>query len=133
MISPMSRRPMRIAIQVMTSLLAAVACALPSSLPFVATPTPTITLTPTPTSSPTPTPTPLPAPHFEAAERALTNGDWEQALADYLSALVLSGSPADQAEAQLGVGHARLRAGRLGGAVEALTPLAPPFSSPDRP
>ncbi|HLB65090.1 MAG TPA: transglycosylase SLT domain-containing protein [Anaerolineales bacterium] len=128
----MSRRPMRIAIQVMTSLLAAVACALPSSLPFVATPTPTITLTPTPTSSPTPTPTPLPAPHFEAAERALTNGDWEQALADYLSALVLSGSPADQAEAQLGVGHARLRAGRLGEAVEALTLFAQLFPSDDR-
>ena len=128
----MSRRNLRIAIHTITPLLALLACALPAGLPFAPTPTPTQTLTPTPTSTPTATPTPVPEPHFDAAQLALSNGDWDQAEAEYLTALVLSGDPSDQAEAQLGVGIARLRAGRIEEAVEAFTLFAQLFPSDDR-
>ncbi len=128
----MPRRSLRIATQSATLILALFACSMPAGLPFLATPTLTQTLTPTPTSTPTPTPTPLPVAHFEAAEQALANGDWQQAEAEYLTALVVSGDPADQAEAQLGVGIAREHAGRLVDAVEALTLFIQLFPSDER-
>jgi soluble lytic murein transglycosylase len=127
----MSRRRSRIVLQLAISLLTLVACALPTSLPLAPTPTPTLTPTPTPTSTPTATPTPAPAAHFDAAQLALTNGDWDEAEAEYLNALVLSGDPADQAKAQLGVGQARLRAGRLQEAVQALSLFTQLFPTDD--
>jgi len=63
----------------------------PTSTP---TPSPTSTHTPTPTLTPTPSSTPEPSVQLEAGQRHQFNGDYEQAIADYLG--VLNDSPTDE-------------------------------------
>ena len=63
----------------------------PTSTP---TPSPTSTRTPTPTQTPTPSPTPEPSVQLEAGQRHQFNGDYEQAIANYLG--VLNDSPTDE-------------------------------------
>ena len=63
----------------------------PTSTP---TPSPTSTRTPTPTLTPTPSSTPEPSVQLEAGQRHQFNGDYEQAIADYLG--VLNDSPTDE-------------------------------------
>jgi soluble lytic murein transglycosylase len=63
----------------------------PTSTP---TPSPTSTRTPTPTLTPTPSPTPEPSVQLEAGQRHQFNGDYEQAIADYLG--VLNDSPTNE-------------------------------------
>lgn len=83
---------------------------------FGLTHTPTYTLTPTatpaPTATPTPLPTPTPAPaaRIDSGDHAMINGDWEQAIKEYQSALTLSEDPQIQAAAILGLGRAYLSA-----------------------
>lgn len=102
------------------SVLSALACSLPSSLPFIATPTPsptaTATATPTATQTPTPTPTPTPSPSDrleEAAEQYLY-GDWEGALGAYQDIARLAADPEVLTSANLGVGKSLLALGRYG-------------------
>jgi len=63
----------------------------PTSTP---TPSPTSTRTPAPTLTPTPSPTPEPSVQLESGQRHQFNGDYEQAIADYLG--VLNDSPTDE-------------------------------------
>jgi soluble lytic murein transglycosylase len=69
-----------------------------ASLTPTETPSPSPTATPTATWTPTPTPTPtlLPSAQLEAAMRHQTNGDYDQAIAEYLALLDNRATP-DQA------------------------------------
>jgi soluble lytic murein transglycosylase len=87
---------------------------------FQPTATPTTTPTPTLTPTPTPTPTPLPEIRLGAADRALFNGDWDQALALYQEAAAYASEPDKLADAELGVGAALLEAGRYPDAIQTL-------------
>ena len=122
----------RLTTLIVAVLLASFACTPPAGLPFFPTPTPTVTSTPTPTATPTPTPTPIPAVYLDAASRALFYGDWDQAIAEVQTALTWAGDAAAQGEAQLGLGDALLRAGRLAEAVEALTQFVDRFPAHER-
>lgn len=108
---------------------AVLACSLPASLPFVATPTPTFTATPTatstatPTPSPTPTATPSPSDQLESAYRQYFNGDWETALAMYEQIAALAADPEIAIEAQLGAGTCLLALERYAELQEAMDRL----------
>ena len=83
------------------------------------TASPTATLTPSPTAtaspSPTPSPTPLPAVRVQEADHALFNGDWNQAIALYQTALDQQAGFANDiaAAARYGLATTHLRAGNL--------------------
>ncbi len=64
------------------------------------TPSPSPTATPTPTWTPTPSPTPLPSVQLQAALRHQTNGDYDQAIADYLALLDDGPTPEQAREAR---------------------------------
>lgn len=95
------------------------ACQATANLPFLrptptptATSTPTLPPTPTRTPTPTPTPTPVPAARVDRGEKALRNGDWDQALQEFQTARDASQSQEIQAAAQLGIGRTYLAAGQ---------------------
>ncbi len=98
-----------------TALPAPVANLFASPIPQ-STATPTVTVTPTPTLTPTPTPTPPPVVRVQEADHELFNGDWNQAIALYNTALNQQPDPAVAAAARFGLGAARLRAGDLANA-----------------
>jgi soluble lytic murein transglycosylase len=89
MMSGMMQRKCTLALAVVAGVFAALACSLPSSLPFISTPTPTLTATATATATatstptPTPTPTPSPAERLENAAQEYLYGDWDSALDIY--------------------------------------------------
>jgi soluble lytic murein transglycosylase len=86
----------------------------PTSTPSptsTSTPTPTATSTSTPTPIPTSTPTPAPDVRVASADRALFNGDYDSALAEYTAALTNSADPAVQAAAILGQGRSHYLSG----------------------
>lgn len=87
--------------------LPALASATPTS-----TPTPTQTPTPTPSPTPTPTPTPPPEKRVTLGERAIFNGDWETALAEFEAAQASSPEDEIRRVARLGIGRARYLAGQ---------------------
>ncbi|MBI4770959.1 MAG: transglycosylase SLT domain-containing protein, partial [Chloroflexi bacterium] len=95
------------------------ATALPSP-----TASPTATLTPSPTATvsptPTPSPTPLPVVRVQEADHALFNGDWNQAIALYQTALDQQAGFANDiaAAARFGLATAHLRAGNLDASAE---------------
>jgi soluble lytic murein transglycosylase len=101
--------------------------------PFGPTPTPTATYTPTYTHtptltpSPTPTPTPIPPARIEAADRALFEGDWSLAIAEYQAALAQSDDPAIRSAARLGLGKTRLQSGDSAGAINELAAFLQEF------
>jgi soluble lytic murein transglycosylase len=110
-------------------LVVSLACNLPASGKPL---TPPITLTPsllpptaTPTITPTapPTPTPIPAIRVANGDKALFNGDWEQSITQYQSALDASPDPDVQSAALLGIGRARMTAGDYQGAIDILLQL----------
>jgi soluble lytic murein transglycosylase len=75
-------------------------------------PSPTITSQSSPASTRTPTPfpptpTPIPAVRIESGERALFNGDWDTALAEFELAQAASPDPKIQAAALLGIARVR--------------------------
>jgi len=82
---------------------------------------PTIQQTNTPTPTPTFTPTPPPATRLTDAARAMHNGDYDTAIADYQAVLSNGGSDEEQQEAQFGLGEAALRSGDWLTAENALT------------
>ncbi|MBI3360722.1 MAG: tetratricopeptide repeat protein, partial [Chloroflexi bacterium] len=87
-----------------------------------ATPTPTVTPTPLlPTASPTPSPTPLPEflAHLRDGDRALINGDWDAANANYQAALNLAPDAEAAQAALIGLGQTRLRSGDVQDAIGA--------------
>jgi soluble lytic murein transglycosylase len=92
--------------------------------------TPTLTLTPTPTL--TPSPTPPPAVRLHEAERAVHDGDFDAAIAEYQG--VLSGSSADALteQAQFGLGRISLIKGDLLTAENALTQFIDSHPENDR-
>lgn len=69
-----------------------------------AQPSPAPTRSPTP---PLPTPTPIPALRVESGDRALFNGDWKTALAEFELAQAASPDPMIQAASLLGIARAR--------------------------
>ncbi len=111
--------------------LAATACNLNSSLPFLgptATPrpsaTPTATPTPLPTATPTPTPTPIPAVRIQNGDMALFDGDWDTALQEYQTARQAAADDANiQAAALLGIGRTQVAAARYQDAMGTLQEL----------
>ena len=74
-------------------------------------PTVVITIPPTITPIPSPTPTPNPSTRITTGDKALINGDWDLALAEYQNALQSSNDPLIQPAALLGLGRAYLYAG----------------------
>ncbi|MBN2550518.1 MAG: tetratricopeptide repeat protein [Anaerolineales bacterium] len=104
---------------------------------FGPTHTPTYTITPTatpvPTSTPTPLPTPTPEPsaRVDSGDHAIFNGDWENAIKEYQSALTFSQDPQVQAAALLGLGRAYLSARNLYQAITHLEKLINEY--PDAP
>jgi soluble lytic murein transglycosylase len=94
------------------------------------TSTPTFTPTPTITPTPSPTPTPQPAARLQVGEKALLNGDWERALAEFDQADKLSNDPSVRAAAALGTGRTYLLSGNYKDAaktLDALVQLYPKF------
>lgn len=78
---------------------------------------------PPPAPSPTPYPTPLPAVSIAGGERALRNGDWQQALKEFQNAATSAQEPELDAASLLGMGKARYESGDYRGAIEALQQL----------
>jgi soluble lytic murein transglycosylase len=112
------------------------ACSAVNHLPFRQTPTPTVTptatLTPTPTNTPTPTPTPtpLPAARVSQGDHALFNGDWDNALQEYRTALGDNPDPEVQTAALIGVGRTYYLAGDYETAIETLQTVIDENPSP---
>ncbi len=71
----------------------------------------------------TPLPTVLPATSIASGERALSNGDWEQAMQEFRKAASASQEADLQAAALLGEGKARFEMGDYRGAINALEQL----------
>jgi len=106
--------PLRLpSISLLLILIFSLACNLPGFLlppqsdspePQPATPTATSALLFLPTLAPTATPYPtvLPATSIASGERALSNGDWEQALQEFRRAAAAAEDPDLQAAALLG-------------------------------
>lgn len=94
------------------------------------TQTPTLTLTPTPTL--TPSPTPEPAVRLHEAERAVHDGNFDAAIAEYQG--VLSGSSTGELaeDAQFGLGRISLLQGDLLSAENALTQFIDLYDDHDR-
>jgi soluble lytic murein transglycosylase len=111
--------------------LAALACNLNSSLPFLgptATPqptaTPSATPTPLPTATPTPTPTPIPAVRIQNGDQAFFDGDWDTALQEYQTARQAAAGNANiQAAALLGIGRTQVEATNYQDAINTLQEL----------
>lgn len=97
------------------------ACNLPGGILAPSTATPTTIPTATATPTPTPTPTPQPADRMERGEWALFVGDWSAAMDHFQAARVAAEDQEKSGSAQLGIGRAHLRAGRLDEAEAALT------------
>jgi peptidoglycan lytic transglycosylase len=116
---------------------AALACALPGSIPPTPTPSPLPTITPTPIPSETPTPTPLPTPtptpppevRVAEGDHALFNGDYDAAMAEYTAALNTSSDPAIQAAALLGQGRIDYLTGIYPNALDAFRAVATGYPS----
>ncbi len=112
------------------------ACNLSSEQGF-SEPTPTtdplLLLTPLPTATPFPTmpPTPIPAARVELGDRAFFNGDWDQALKEYQSALDNHPDPVVRSAALLGLGRTHFQRGELSSALEFLRQV--PTEFPDSP
>lgn len=111
-------------------LAAGLACSLPERLTAFGptatpsdTPTPLPTLTSTPTPTLPPTPTPIPAVRIQTGERALLDGDWDQALIEFETALQGSSDPEIQAASELGLGRTHLYSGRYEEAAAAFETL----------
>ena len=110
-------------------LLIMTACALPGLTPPPPTntpgPSPTATtpptLTPVPTS--TPTPTPLPAVRIAAGDKALANGDYQQAHDDYQNALASSADDGVRTQAMYGAAKAEFLFEDYAAALDALRTL----------
>ncbi|MGB9640401.1 MAG: tetratricopeptide repeat protein [Anaerolineales bacterium] len=114
-------------------ILLSVACNLPGffpqaeeTLPMTPSPTPEIVqgnpaaeITPTTTMPPTP----VPAVSIASGERALRNGDWNQALQEFQSAAQSTIDPEMDAASLLGIGKARYEAGDYKGAIDVLEQL----------
>jgi soluble lytic murein transglycosylase len=76
---------------------------------------------PTPSDTGRPTQTPLPAVALTSAQRAMLNGNYPAAIAEYQAVLAQSASGPDlQAEAQYGLGEALLREGFFAESADAL-------------
>jgi soluble lytic murein transglycosylase len=123
-------------IPVLMLVVLSLACSAVNHLPFRQTPTPTVTptatLTPTPTSTPTPTPTPtpLPAARVSQGDHALFNGDWDNALQEYRTALGDNPDPEVQTAALIGIGHTYYLAGDYETAIETLQAVIDENPSP---
>jgi peptidoglycan lytic transglycosylase len=108
-----------------------------SSIPPAATRTPSPpppSATPTITPTPPPTPTPIPAVRVDNGDKALQNGDWENAIKEYQSALDASPDPDIQSAALLGIGRSRMIAGDYQAAVDILLKLTQSYpKSPHMP
>ncbi len=87
----------------------------PASAVTLAAPTPTQTLTPSPT--PEPTATPIPAMRIVSGEKATLNGDWDEALEQYETALQGGQDIVIYSAALLGQAKTRLLAGDYEGAI----------------
>lgn len=111
----------------------AIACSWSGVLPLGSTGTPTaspspteppFTPTPTPSPTPVPTPTPIPAVRIASGDKALFNGDWDEALREYSA--VQTSQPDDaevQAAATLGMGRAYYLSGDYARALSSLRSL----------
>src|SRR3990172_5668919 len=89
------------------------ACSPSQLASLLATPTPSHTPTLTPTLTPTPAPTPRPVVRVQEGDHALFNGDWNQAIALYQTALDGQPDPAVAAAARFGLAASHMRAGNL--------------------
>ncbi|GAB4482226.1 MAG: transglycosylase SLT domain-containing protein [Anaerolineales bacterium] len=78
---------------------------------------------PSQTPTATPLPTVVPATSIAGGERALSHGNWEQALQEFQSAASASDDPDVQAAALLGEGKARYEMGDYHGAIKILEQL----------
>lgn len=129
----------RILLPLLALALAALACNLNSSVPFLGptatpspTPTPTTTPTPLPTPTPTPTPTPIPAVRIQNGDKAFFDGDWDTAIQEYQNARQAAANDANiQAAALLGIGRAQVQAGKYQDAINTLQELIQ--NNPDAP
>ena len=96
------------------------ACRLPSNLPILSpsetptfTPTPLPTSTPSPTSTPTliPTPSLAPTQRIASGDKALFNGNWDEAMDAYRTARETSADSALTSSAVLGIGKTQFLQG----------------------
>ncbi len=110
-------------------LLLLASCNLPKTTPPTptATPgpsaTPTMTLTPAPSATPLPTPTPLPAARVLTGDRALFNGQYDQARQEYNAVLGASQDAELRATALLGLCKTDLADGNTARALDNLRQL----------
>ncbi len=88
---------------------------------FGPTSSPEPTGTPAPSPTPTPTPTPVPAVRVEQADVLLFNGEYDQALLEFESALVQAVDAETQASALTGLGRTHFQMGNTSAAIQALT------------
>ncbi|PIV28418.1 MAG: hypothetical protein COS37_00985, partial [Anaerolineae bacterium CG03_land_8_20_14_0_80_58_20] len=82
------------------------ACSFPASIPanpFGPTGTPSATLAPTATATSTPTPTPSPVIRIASGDRALFDGDYDRARAEYRQAYDQSADPETRVESLWGL------------------------------
>ncbi len=107
----------------------------PEPTPVAATPAPPPVPTPLPSPTPAPTPTVVPDVALRTAQRHLTNGQYENAVATFqmvLSQPLESVPPDVRAAAAYGLGEAALRDGLFAEAVTALTNFLAQFPSDSR-
>lgn len=88
---------------------------------FGPTSSPEPTGTPLPSPTPTPSPTPVPAVRVEQADVLLFNGEYDQALLEYESALVQAADAETQASALTGLGRTYFQMGNTTATIQALT------------
>ncbi|MCS6908850.1 MAG: tetratricopeptide repeat protein [Anaerolineales bacterium] len=87
------------------------------------TATPELLVLPTLPPTATPLPTVVPASSIASGERALSHGDWEQAMQEFRRAASATADPDLQAAALLGEGKARYEMGDYRGAIDLLEQL----------
>ncbi|MFZ5855711.1 MAG: transglycosylase SLT domain-containing protein [Chloroflexota bacterium] len=99
------------------------ACSTLPPLPLGPTATPSLTSTPTVTPTFTPSPTPIPAVRIESGDRALFNGDYDAARAEYRLAFDQSTDADTRAESLWGLARTEVEAGNSQAAIDLLNQL----------
>ena len=102
------------------------ACSFPASIPanpFGPTGTPSATLAPTATATSTPTPTPSPVIRIASGDRALFDGDYDSARAEYRQAYDQSADPETRVESLWGLARTEFEAGDTQAAMDAFNQL----------
>ncbi len=99
------------------------ACSTLPPFPLGPTATPSLTSTPTVTPTFTPSPTPIPAVRIESGDRALFNGDYDAARAEYRLAFEQSTDADTRAESLWGLARTEVEAGNSQAAIDLLSQL----------